>query len=267
MDSGKVLGLDFSTAVRVFGLGPASFLSHLNPDHPDLNAESFVDYLDRASQTARCASFCVDESLSLPLESLSSAFPRSHPSFFSSARLLDRRGREEFRSRKSYAWIDFGSLKSDPLVRSPDLPSSFERFKGEVPVGSDWRAMESDFRSVGCFSMADAAAFASSEFSKDALGLRPLSMRRAFLILGRKLGVWDSGRPWFPIAVPACSVSLPEWAKYAIEASESAMAGHPLFDHHIVLAFAESQETPASLSEGIVVLGERDGRFHFLDSD
>jgi hypothetical protein len=45
------------------------------------------------------------------------------------------------------------------------------------------------------------------------------------------------------------------------------MMGHPLFDHHVVLAFVEDRDPPVSLYEGIVILGERDGLFHFLDSD
>jgi hypothetical protein len=267
MDCGKVLGLDFATSVAVFGPGPSSFLSRLNADHPDLGSEPFASFFADAEQTARCAAFCVDKSLRFPLFALSSAFPRSHPSFFSAVRLLDRRGREDARSRKSAVRPDFDSLASDPLASSPDLPSSFERFKGEADGRSRWEAMESDFRSVGCSSMAAAAALIASEFSIGDLGLRSLSIRRAFLILGRGLGAWDSGRRLFPVAVPACSVSLPGWASASIEASESAMMGHPLFDHHVVLSFSETPDPPISLSEDIVILGERDGRFHFLDSD
>jgi hypothetical protein len=267
MDSGTVLGLDFSTAVAVFGHGPASFLSRLNARHPDLGVEPFASFFASIEQTARCVSFCVDNGLSYPLGVVSSAFPKSHPSFFAAARLLDGAARRTARAAKRPLWLDFRSLASDPMAASPDLPDSFERFRGCSDDGRRWDSMERDFRAVGCESMAAAAALVSSEFSEVPLGLRPLSIRRAFLILGKRLGLWGSGRAPFPVVVPACSVSLPEWAGASMEASDSAMMGHPIFDHHVVLAFAEASDPPASLAEGIVVLGERDGVFHFLFSD
>lgn len=127
--------------------------------------------------------------------------------------------------------------------------------------------MESDFLSIGCKAMAESARAEACEFSKDEIGVVKLNIRRAFLMLGKSLGVFSSDRTFHPVAIPAHSVSLPDWAIRSIEASEKARGGHPMFDHHVVLSFLERPEFPNSLVSGIVILGERDGEFHFVDSD
>ncbi len=267
MDSGLLFGLDIATADAVFGAGPASFLSRLEAGHPDLLREPFRSMFFRATQIAKCACFCVENCLSFPLEALKSSFPRSHPFFFSAVRLLEASGREDFRRRKSFISLDFDSLASDPFASSPDLPDSFGRFRAVSDGGSEWKSMESDFRSAGCSLMAERAVLMASEFSEGEFGLRPLSMRRAFLVLGRKAGLWGSARRLFPVAVPAVSLPLPGWAEDVVRASESSMSGFPMFDHHIVLFFSETPEPQFLPPSGLVILGERDGRFHFLESD
>lgn len=257
----------FVSSREAFGFRASSFLSRLNLDHPDLRREPFASFLDEVVQTATCASFCLEKGLVHPLRTVCSAAPRSHALFFAACRLLDPDGRRGERCRKISFWLDFKGLKDDPLSLSPDLPDSFDRFGSSSSDGGAWSSMESSFRSAGCLAMAAAARESAAEYVRDELGLARLSMRRAALILGKRLGIWSSSRTLHPVAVPSHMVRLPPSASESIRHSETGLSGHPLFDHHVVISFSEMASVPESLEGGFVVLGERDGVFHFLHSD
>lgn len=252
---------------EAFGFRAASFLSALNHDHPDLRREPFASFFDEVFQTARCVSFCKENGLVSPLKAVCSSAPKSHTLFFAATRLLVPDARRRERCRKISLWSDFRGLKDDPLSLCPDLPDSFDRFGSSSLAGDSWSSMESSFLSAGCLAMAGAARAAAAEHVRDDLGLARLSMRRATLILGKRLGVWRSSRSVHPVAIPACLVRLPDWASAAISSSEVGLSGHPLFDHHVVVSFLERPSIPESLDRDMVVLGERDGVFHFLCSD
>lgn len=257
----------FCFSSGVFGFRASSFLSRLNLDHPDLRREPFASFLDEAVQTARCASFCGDNGLLSPLKAVSASAPRSHALFFAACRLLNEDARTSERCRKIPMWLDFKGLKNDPLSLSPDLPQSFDRFRTSSGGGDAWSAMESLFVSAGCLSMAESARATATEYARDESGLAALSIRRAILILGRRLGIWSSDRILHPVAIPTCLTRLPEWALRSIESSEVGLSGHSIFDHHVAVCFLDRASVPNSLDEGIVILGERDGVFHFVCSD
>ena len=261
------MGLDSDRLSLLFGDSASRFLERLNQSHPDILREPFFSFFEELRQTAVCASFCFEKNLDAPLGSIVSCAPKGHHAFFSACRLLDDAGRDEARRNKVPFWFDFQRLRMDPLLSSPDMPSSFDRFKSTSEGGGRWMEMEADFLSVGCGVMAAAARAEAREFSKDEFGAVKLNIRRAFLILGRRLNAFSLGEILHPVAVPAHSVSLPEWARKSIEISDKAMGGHPMFDHHVVLSFSGRPSFPESLESGIVVLGERDGQFHFVDSD
>lgn len=267
----KELRMDFRSAPRffpeVFGLRSSYFLSHLNVDHPDLFREPFASFLDEAVQMAVCSSFCVNNGLDVPFKAISASAPRSHDLFFAACRLLDSDRRRSERCRKIPLWLDFRSFKKEASSASPDMPESFDRFGISFSEGVAWYAMESSFRSAGCIAMAEAARLNAVEHERDELGLARLSIKRATLILGKRIKAWSSDRELHPVAVPPHMIRLPDWASDAIRSSEVGLSGHPLFDHHVAVCFLESPSIPESLQKDIVVLGERDGVFHFLCSD
>lgn len=249
----------------------SDFMAMLDRGHPDLYREPLASFVRDVDDFSRAASICAAEGLDRPVEALMAAWPKRIPMVPSAARVLLPAHRQRARASKSIFWIDRRPLEREAARHGPDIPRSFDRPSSprgtHVEPSLFWSAASERFGSIGCGSMAAAAKSLADEFCRDSTGLVRLPIRRAALILGNMLGAWDPGSCLKPFAAPAGSLPMPEWASGAMDASDELLAGHPAFDHHLVVAFTHGDSEPSPVEGRFVVLGERDGECYFLASN
>lgn len=267
MDGGTVLGLSSADAERLFGPRLAALLSACDLEHPDLSRSPLSEFVGAAEQCAAAFSMCLARGLTLPAEMISAGLLKFDCGMVPMARLLSDGPRRAARETKSSSWISPDPASPPHSAGWRDVPSSFEAFSEYGQPAADslrWNEMAGAFAAVGCELLAEMAARLSSEGVRDQLGLARLPVLRAAAILGKRMGPRSAGLR--PFLVPFCRAALPEAAGRAVLATESALSGRPVFDHHLVVSYA-SREMPSEIDADFVVLGERDGVCYFVFAD
>lgn len=256
--------------VSLLGLKMAKFIDRCEPEHPELSSEPLRGSFSEAIQLAEIARFCGERGMSAPVARIGACLPRNWPPDIFRARFLKEPYRSSSRSHKrpfSLVSQHFSRALSQLLV---DLPSDFSHlFDDKSEHRETWSSLSILFRSVGCQTLSSRSEELAGISFVGPMGFRPVGLSFAAMVLCKRmrfrvvgehtrLSVVDpEGKPASVIARPVGVSSKSDLIPASVTLSESAMDGHPIFDHHIVVC---SQG-------GKIFLGERDGIFYFVGED
>lgn len=251
----------------LLGAKMAAFLGCCEPRHPELLSDPLREVFCEATELAEVVRLCAEKGMRHLLSRIRCCSRRDWPNEVFRTRFIKEPHRSFFRSRKRPFSVESQSFFRRFSELMVDLPSDFGHlFEKKSPYREFWVSRDLLFRAAGCRHLSSISSGLAGTSSVGPMGLKPVSLSLAAMVLCKRMRCVVSGNPNKLNAVDSegslISVRVSPFdfssklsiAPDSLFLSEVAMDGYPIFDHHVVV----------SSGSGCVFLGERDGVFYFV---